>query len=110
MARFVHTWIPTECEKLMVENLNKNLVDQDEYPAAQNIHERCVVSKARAIIMTSRAEGRESGGEKVVVKGREEESEIRRRQPIGNRSSVAFLTTRSIPANCGRRSPTTQYR
>lgn len=30
--------------KLMTENLAKNLVDQDEYPAAQEIHERCVVS------------------------------------------------------------------
>jgi len=43
-VRFVHTWVPDECQKLMVENLNKNLVDQDEYPAAQAIHERCVVS------------------------------------------------------------------
>jgi glutamate decarboxylase len=41
---FVHTWVPKECEQLMMENLNKNLVDQDEYPAAQAIHERCVVS------------------------------------------------------------------
>lgn len=22
-ARFVHTWVPEECEKLMIENLNK---------------------------------------------------------------------------------------
>jgi len=42
LASFVHTWVPDECEKLMHENLNKNLVDQDEYPAAQQIHERCI--------------------------------------------------------------------
>ncbi|WVQ85190.1 glutamate decarboxylase [Cryptococcus sp. DSM 104549] len=42
LASFVHTWVPDECEKLINENINKNLVDQDEYPAAQSIHERCV--------------------------------------------------------------------
>ncbi|WVQ93968.1 glutamate decarboxylase [Kwoniella sp. CBS 9459] len=42
LASFVNTWVPDECERLMHENLNKNLVDQDEYPAAQAIHERCV--------------------------------------------------------------------
>lgn len=31
----------------MMENLNKNLVDQDEYPAAQDIHDRCIVSEQR---------------------------------------------------------------
>ncbi|WVO13539.1 glutamate decarboxylase [Cryptococcus depauperatus] len=35
LASFVHTWVPEECDRL-------NLVDQDEYPAAQSIHERCV--------------------------------------------------------------------
>ncbi|ORY27321.1 pyridoxal phosphate-dependent transferase [Naematelia encephala] len=42
LASFVHTWVPDECEKLIAENINKNLVDQDEYPAAQQIHERCI--------------------------------------------------------------------
>ncbi|WOO78663.1 Glutamate decarboxylase [Vanrija pseudolonga] len=42
LASFVHTWVPPQCEKLMMENLNKNLVDQDEYPAAQDIHDRCI--------------------------------------------------------------------
>ncbi|KAK4687309.1 glutamate decarboxylase, partial [Tremellales sp. Uapishka_1] len=42
LASFVHTWVPEECTKLVTENLNKNLVDQDEYPAAQQIHERCI--------------------------------------------------------------------
>ncbi|ORX35018.1 putative glutamate decarboxylase [Kockovaella imperatae] len=42
LASFVNTWAPDEARTLMMENLNKNLVDQDEYPAAQEIHERCV--------------------------------------------------------------------
>ncbi|KAK8844593.1 glutamate decarboxylase [Kwoniella newhampshirensis] len=42
LASFVHTWVPDECSTLMHENINKNLVDQDEYPAAQSIHERCI--------------------------------------------------------------------
>lgn len=40
--RFVHTWMPEEANKLIVENLNKNIVDQDEYPAAAIVHNRCV--------------------------------------------------------------------
>ncbi|KAH8818722.1 glutamate decarboxylase [Flagelloscypha sp. PMI_526] len=42
LASFVHTWMPEEAEKLIMENLNKNQVDQDEYPATQVIHNRCV--------------------------------------------------------------------
>jgi glutamate decarboxylase len=34
--------MPPEGEKLFIENLNKNIVDMDEYPAAANIHNRCV--------------------------------------------------------------------
>jgi glutamate/tyrosine decarboxylase-like PLP-dependent enzyme len=32
LASFVHTWMPEEADKLMLENMNKNLIDQDEYP------------------------------------------------------------------------------
>lgn len=51
---FVHTWVPDQCQKLIQENINKvslpllrsssrqNLVDQDEYPSSQNVHERCI--------------------------------------------------------------------
>ncbi|KAJ7138454.1 glutamate decarboxylase [Mycena crocata] len=42
LASFVHTWMPAEAEKLIMENLNKNQVDQDEYPAATIIHNRCI--------------------------------------------------------------------
>lgn len=40
--RFVHTWMPDEANKLILENINKNIVDLEEYPAAGTIHNRCV--------------------------------------------------------------------
>ncbi|KAJ6513906.1 glutamate decarboxylase [Mycena vitilis] len=42
LASFVHTWMPPAADKLMVENMGKNLIDTDEYPATQLIHNRCV--------------------------------------------------------------------
>lgn len=32
LASFVHTWMPSQADKLMQENMTKNLIDQDEYP------------------------------------------------------------------------------
>lgn len=32
LASFVHTWMPGPGEKLVQENISKNLIDQDEYP------------------------------------------------------------------------------
>lgn len=32
LASFVHTWMPAPADKLMQENMSKNLIDQDEYP------------------------------------------------------------------------------
>ncbi|KAK7021936.1 glutamate decarboxylase gad1 [Paramarasmius palmivorus] len=40
LASFVHTWMPEYADKLIMENINKNQVDLDEYPAATNIHNR----------------------------------------------------------------------
>ncbi|KAF4616663.1 hypothetical protein D9613_008482 [Agrocybe pediades] len=42
LASFVHTWMPEDADKLIMENLNKNIVDLDEYPAASLIHNRCI--------------------------------------------------------------------
>ncbi|KAK7031265.1 glutamate decarboxylase gad1 [Paramarasmius palmivorus] len=42
LASFVHTWMPEYADKLIMENINKNQVDLDEYPAATNIHNRCI--------------------------------------------------------------------
>lgn len=36
LASFVHTWMPAQADKLMMENVGKNLIDQDEYPMTRN--------------------------------------------------------------------------
>jgi glutamate decarboxylase len=41
LASFVQTWMPPIVDKLMLENISKNLIDQDEYPITQDIHTRC---------------------------------------------------------------------
>lgn len=38
LASFVHTWMPAQADKLMAENMNKNLIDQDEYPMTRESH------------------------------------------------------------------------
>ncbi|KAJ7154704.1 glutamate decarboxylase [Mycena filopes] len=42
LASFVHTWMPEPAKKLIMDNINKNQVDLDEYPAATIIHNRCI--------------------------------------------------------------------
>ncbi|KAF9466420.1 glutamate decarboxylase [Collybia nuda] len=42
LASFVHTWMPPQADKLMLENMSKNLIDCDEYPATQALHTRCI--------------------------------------------------------------------
>ncbi|OZJ06656.1 hypothetical protein BZG36_00278 [Bifiguratus adelaidae] len=42
LASFVHTWMEPEADKLVMENINKNLSDQDEYPQTMVIHGRCI--------------------------------------------------------------------
>ncbi|KAF8631413.1 hypothetical protein AX17_005091 [Amanita inopinata Kibby_2008] len=42
LASFVQTWMPPEADKLVQENIAKNLIDTDEYPATQTLHTRCI--------------------------------------------------------------------
>ncbi|KAF5387057.1 hypothetical protein D9615_001798 [Tricholomella constricta] len=42
LASFVHTWMPPQADKLFQENISKNLIDTDEYPATQALHTRCI--------------------------------------------------------------------
>ncbi|KAF2092700.1 PLP-dependent transferase [Rhizodiscina lignyota] len=42
LASFVGTYMDKEAERLMIENLSKNMSDADEYPAMMDIHSRCV--------------------------------------------------------------------
>ncbi|HPE85202.1 MAG TPA: glutamate decarboxylase [Chlamydiales bacterium] len=47
LASFNTTWMEPEAEKLIMESLNKNFVDADEYPQSQVIEQRCVNILAR---------------------------------------------------------------
>lgn len=42
LASFVGTYMEEQVEKLMIENLSKNMSDADEYPAMMDMHARCV--------------------------------------------------------------------
>jgi glutamate decarboxylase len=42
LASFVTTWMEPEAKKLMAESVDKNYVDQDEYPQTTEIQNRCV--------------------------------------------------------------------
>ncbi|MEW4570116.1 glutamate decarboxylase [Tautonia sp. JC769] len=42
LASFVTTWMEPEADRLAMEVLNKNLIDQDEYPQTDEIHRRVV--------------------------------------------------------------------
>ncbi len=42
LASFVTTWMEPEAGKLMMESLNKNFIDHDEYPQTEVIHQRVV--------------------------------------------------------------------
>jgi glutamate decarboxylase len=42
LASFVTTWMEPEAQQLAVETLNRNFVDQDEYPRTEEIHLRTV--------------------------------------------------------------------
>ena len=37
LALFVATWMETECDKLIMDSINKNYVDMDEYPVTTEI-------------------------------------------------------------------------
>ena len=42
LASFVDTFLDDNAQKLMIENMTKNLADNDEYPALLSISNRCV--------------------------------------------------------------------
>lgn len=47
LATFVTTWMEPQANTLIAETLNKNYVDQDEYPQTTEIQNRCVNILAR---------------------------------------------------------------
>ncbi|MDD5698634.1 MAG: glutamate decarboxylase [Victivallaceae bacterium] len=42
LASFVTTWMEDEAEKLIMESLNKNYIDTEEYPQTRTIHDRLI--------------------------------------------------------------------
>lgn len=47
LASFVTTWMEPEAAKIIGESLDKNFIDQEEYPQTAEIHNRCVNMLAR---------------------------------------------------------------
>ena len=37
LASFVTTWMELECDKLILQSLNKNYIDKDEYPVTTEL-------------------------------------------------------------------------
>ncbi|CAI7739924.1 unnamed protein product [Closterium sp. NIES-54] len=42
LASFVTTWMEPECDQLIMESLNKNYINIEEYPVTNELQERCV--------------------------------------------------------------------
>ncbi|KAA8886830.1 glutamate decarboxylase [Nocardia colli] len=42
LATFCTTWVDEQARKLMVESMDKNIVDKDEYPQTAELERRCV--------------------------------------------------------------------
>ncbi len=47
LATFVTTWMEPEAKELIMETLDKNMIDKDEYPQTAEIEKRCVNMLAR---------------------------------------------------------------
>ncbi|KAH7444300.1 hypothetical protein KP509_02G072700 [Ceratopteris richardii] len=47
LASFVTTWMEPEVDKLILQSLNKNYIDMDEYPITTELQDRCVNMIAR---------------------------------------------------------------
>jgi glutamate decarboxylase len=59
LASFVTTWMEPEAQTLATETLNRNFVDQDEYPQTEEIHHRVVSMMGR--LLNAPAAGEPSG-------------------------------------------------
>src|SRR4030081_296487 len=59
LASFVTSWMEPQADRLATETLPKNLIDQDEYPQTEVIHQRVVSMLAH--LFTPPAAGRPGG-------------------------------------------------
>ena len=44
LASFVTTWMEPECDKLIMESLNKNYIDIEEYPITNDLQVQCCIT------------------------------------------------------------------
>lgn len=49
LASFVTTWMEPECDKLMLQSLNKNYIDMDEYPITTELQVALIRSRRKII-------------------------------------------------------------
>lgn len=47
LSSFVTTWMEPEADKIILENIQQNFIDHNQYPQTQEIHNRCVNMLAR---------------------------------------------------------------
>jgi glutamate decarboxylase len=47
LSSFVTTWMEPEAEKIIMENIQQNFIDHNQYPQTEEIHNRCVNMLAR---------------------------------------------------------------
>lgn len=55
LASFVTTWMEPECEKLIMDSLNKNYVDMDEYPVTTELQVLQLISRLYVKLCTNEA-------------------------------------------------------
>ncbi|KAI0183315.1 pyridoxal phosphate-dependent transferase [Xylaria flabelliformis] len=69
LASFVGTYMEPNATQLMIENLSKNLADNDEYPAMMAIHERCVsiIAKVWGSSQSEKAVGTATTGSSEAI-------------------------------------------
>jgi len=106
LASFVTTWMEPEANQLIAESLDKNFVDNDEYPQTTIIQERVVNMLAR---LWNAPEGCESigtatiGSSEAIMLGPGESAE----KPRGNRSIIPMSSWGRTSTRYGRNSPAT---
>jgi glutamate decarboxylase len=61
VASFCTTWMEPEADKLIMETLDKNYIDQDEYPVTTEIQNRCVNMLAHLFGASKGASGAGTG-------------------------------------------------
>ena len=50
LASFTTTWMEPECDKLIIQSLNKNYIDMDEYPITTELQVKTFPMKFRNFV------------------------------------------------------------